>query len=77
MRIYPLALAVTLGAAVCGCSKSDKSSALAPPPPQQKDKTVFDTQLQSLEKAKGVEGTMQLDAQHLKESIDKQEAPSH
>ena len=76
MRIYPLALAVILGATICGCSKTEKSSALAPTPPQQKDKTVFDTQLQALDKAKGVEGTLQLESQNLKMSIDKQTAPS-
>ena len=76
MHIYPLALAVILGATICGCSKSEKSSALAPTPPQQKDKTVFDTQLQALDKAKGVEGTLQMESQNLKMSIDQQTAPS-
>ena len=76
MRINPLALAVILGATICGCSKTDKSSAPAPTPPQQKDKTVFDTQLQALDKAKGVEGTLQLEAQKQMESIDQQTAPS-
>ena len=76
MRINPLALAVILGATICGCSKSEKSSAVAPTPTHQSDKTVFDAQLQSLDKAKGVEGTLQLESQNLKMSIDKQTAPS-
>jgi hypothetical protein len=77
MRLYLLAVAVILGAAVCGCSESDKASTLTPPPPQQNDKALFEMQLQSLNKARGVEGTLQLDAQHLNEAVDKQEAPSH
>ena len=76
MRIYPQALAVILGVTMCGCSESDKSSTLTPPPSQDKDQALFQMQLQSLDKAKGVEGTLQLDADHLKDSIDKQEAPS-
>jgi hypothetical protein len=77
MRIYPLALAMLLAAATGACSKSDTSAKLTPPPPEQKTKTVFDPQLQALDKAKGVEGTVQQDAQHLKESIDQQEGASH
>lgn len=77
MRIYPLALAMILGAVVCGCSKTDKSADLSAPPPEQKTKTVFDPQLQALEKAKGVEGTLQQESQRLRESVDKQEDPSH
>ncbi len=77
MRLSLLAVAVILGAAVCGCSESDKSSTLTPPPTQEKDNALFQMQLQSLDKAKGVDGTLQLDAQHLNESIDKQEAPAH
>ncbi len=77
MRVYSPVFALALCAAVCACSKSEQSADRTATPPRQQDKTVFDAQLQSLEKAKGVEQTMQLDAQHLKESIDRQEAPSH
>jgi hypothetical protein len=76
MHSYPLTLSVILCVAVCGCSESDKTSTLTPPPPQQKDNVLFETQLQALDKAKTVEGTLQQDAQNLKESIEKQEAPS-
>lgn len=75
MRLSLLAVAVILGVAVCGCSESDQSSNLSPPSHQQKDQALFQMQLESLDKAKGVEGTLQLDSQHLKDSIDKQDAP--
>ena len=77
MRSYMPVLALILCSAICACSKSEQSAARTATPPQQQDKTVFDPQLRALEKAKGVEGTVQQDAQHLKESIDQQEAPSH
>jgi len=77
MRIYPPALAVFFSIAACGCSESgNSSSSLTSPPPQDNEQAIFQMQLQSLEKAKGVEGTLQLESQNLKMSIDKQTAPS-
>lgn len=76
MRIYPPALAVIFSVAVCGCSESGSSSSnITPPPPQEKEQALFQMQLQSLDKAKGVEGTLQLESQKQSESIDKQAAP--
>ena len=77
MRIYPPALAVVFSIAVCGCSESgNSSSSLTSSPQQERDQALFQMQLQSLDKAKGVEGTLQLESQNLKMSIDKQTAPS-
>ncbi len=75
MRIHTTSLALILCAALGACSKSEQARTAVPSP--QRDKTVFDAQLQALEKAKGVEQTVQQDAQHLKDSIDRQEATSH
>lgn len=49
--ILPLAALVALSAA---CSQS----AAPPPPPPQKQKTVFDDQLKAIDKAKGVQQTV-------------------
>lgn len=76
MRIYLRALAVIFSFVVCGCSESGNSSNITPPTPQEKDQALFQMQLQSLDKAKGVEGTLQLESQKQMESIDKQTTPS-
>jgi septal ring factor EnvC (AmiA/AmiB activator) len=76
MRIYPLVLTVLLASAVCACSKSDHAATPAAPDAQQQDSALFKSQRQALDKAKGVEQTLQSDEQHLKEQLEKQEAPS-
>ena len=54
MRIAALVIvAATLGA----CSSPPPPPAAAPPPPPQK--TVFDSQIQAIDKAKGVEQQVQ------------------
>ena len=77
MNNYPLALALILGIALGGCSKSEQSSTQASPPPPQNDKALLEMTQKPLDKARSVEGMLQQDAQHTKEAIDKQEAPSH
>ena len=77
MNNYPLALAVILAVALCACSKSEQSATQAPPPPAQNDKALLEMTQKPLDKARSVEGLLQQDAQHTKEAIDKQEAPSH
>ncbi len=57
MRLVPLVLVASCALAACG-----KSPPPAPVEPPQKQKTVFDDQLKALDKAKGVQGTV--DQQH-------------
>jgi hypothetical protein len=63
LAVLPLA-ALALNLAACSSSKAPPESATAPQPQQ---KTVFDTQLKSLQKAKDVQKTV--DQQ--KEDMDK------
>ena len=57
-------LAATLAATACG----DKPS--APKPAVTEEKSVFDAQLRTLDKAKGVEQTLQQGAEAQRKSID-------
>ena len=58
MKFFPLAVA-TLAFALAACSGSKApDDAAAQAAPQPKQKTVFDTQLQALDKAKAVQGVV-------------------
>lgn len=70
--LWPVIISMGLGA----CSKSSEPP--TPEPPKLRpDQTVFKNQVRALEKAKTVEDTLQQDAQHTRDAIDQQEAPSH
>lgn len=50
---------LSLALALVACSRSKApAEADAPPPPQPAQKTVFDTQLKALDKAKAVQGVV-------------------
>lgn len=70
MRNTPLALIVILGVALGGCSKVPETP---PKPKLQHDQTIFKDQVRALDKAKSVEGTLQQEAQHTQDALDKQE----
>jgi hypothetical protein len=58
MKFLPLAVA-TLAFALAACSRSKEPAVSeATPPPQPAQKTVFDTQLKALDKAKAVQGVV-------------------
>jgi PBP1b-binding outer membrane lipoprotein LpoB len=58
MKLFPLAVA-TLAFALAGCSRSKApEEAAVPAAPQAAQKTVFDTQLKALDKAKAVQGVV-------------------
>ena len=70
---HPLCLiAALLCIALAGCSKPE-------PPKTQLDphETIYKEQIKALDKAKAVEGTIEQDAQHTRESIDKADAAAH
>ncbi|MEJ2347065.1 MAG: hypothetical protein P8076_15175 [Gammaproteobacteria bacterium] len=54
--------------AVCGCSAGDDQASQPPPV----DQTVFKDQMHALDKAKGVEQTLQDSAQRQRRQIDEQ-----
>ena len=56
MKLFPLAVA-TLALALAACSKEPAVSETTPPA-QPAGKTVFDTQLKALDKAKAVQGVV-------------------
>jgi hypothetical protein len=58
MKLFPLAIA-TFACALAACSASKApAEAAAEPAPQPAQKTVFDTQLKALDKAKAVQGVV-------------------
>jgi hypothetical protein len=58
MKFFPLAVA-TLALALAACSRSKEPAVSeTTPPPQPAGKTVFDTQLKALDKAKAVQGVV-------------------
>lgn len=76
MNNYPLLLAASLAVMLGACSKSEQSATQASPPPAQNDKALLEMTQRPLDKARSVEGMLQQDAQHNREAIDKQTAPS-
>ncbi|MHB8471398.1 MAG: hypothetical protein ACYDC8_00845 [Gammaproteobacteria bacterium] len=69
--LWPVVISIGLGA----CSKSSEPP--PEPPKLRPDQTIFKDQVRALDKAKSVEDTLQQDAQHTRDAIDQQEAPSH
>jgi hypothetical protein len=69
MRIaFATLAALTLALAACSKHKAeDETAAAAPPPPPQK--TVFDTQLKSLQKAKDVQKTVDQQKADLEQAV--------
>jgi hypothetical protein len=58
MKLFPLAV-VTFAFALAACSRSkDPAVSETTPPPQPAGKTVYDTQLKALDKAKAVQGVV-------------------
>jgi hypothetical protein len=58
MKVFPTA-AVMLAVALTACSKGQQAAEPDPPPPQTPaQKTVLDTQLKALQKAKDVQKTV-------------------
>ena len=66
--ILPLAALVALSAA---CSQT-----AAPPPPPQKTKTVWDDQLKAIDKAKGVQQTVDQQKKAADKRLEQAENPS-
>ncbi|MEO8672007.1 MAG: hypothetical protein ABI411_11885 [Tahibacter sp.] len=67
MRHLSTTVAACLLLAACGGSDKSASTTTAPPPPQ---KTVIDTQLKALEKAKAMQETVNKQAEDEKKKID-------
>lgn len=70
MRSSTLIFPLVIAAALSACSKSSE-----PPkqPEMRPDQTVFKDQVRALEKAKTVDQTLQQDAQHTRDAIERQE----
>ena len=58
----------TLGIALAGCSKPEQPKTQLDP-----HETIYKEQIRALDKAKAVEGTIEQDAQHTREAVDKAE----
>lgn len=74
-RIFCIA-ALTMAALLGGCSRQDDESASAPKPQSGlPEDNVFSGQVEALEKAQGVQQTLDAAAAKQREAIERQERP--